>query len=285
MIDSEKLRITTLVENSTACALAKAEWGLSIIIEAGETSYLFDTGASDLVIQNAETLNIDLSGIDGIVLSHGHWDHTGGLLSVLKRTCQKDIPVIAHPGVFNRKYYYNKDTKKYKYIGIPHRTELLEDAGARFKLSSGPIWLSDDIAVSGEVPLTTDFEKVSDEMFVKTENGFIQDPLEDDYSMYIRTDLGLVIILGCAHRGMINTIKNGQDLMKTDRIHMVIGGTHLGPAPEMQVDKTIETLKEMDTRKLGPSHCTGLPVAGKLAREFGDRFFFNTAGKKIWFDE
>jgi 7,8-dihydropterin-6-yl-methyl-4-(beta-D-ribofuranosyl)aminobenzene 5'-phosphate synthase len=107
--------------------------------------------------------------------------------------------------------------------------------------------------------------------------------MNDDQSVYIRTELGLIIFLGCAHRGMINIIHHARKLMDTDRVYMVIGGTHLGPASDHQYRKTVEALREMDVTWLGVSHCTGLPVAAKLARDFEGRFFFNTAGSVIRF--
>ena len=228
-------------------------------------------------------MNLDLKKIEAIVLSHGHIDHTGGLRAVLERIDGAEVRIVAHPGVLHRKFVYDKEKKKYRFGGIPFQRDLLEHAGARFDLHREPVWLTEDIAASGEEPMSTDFESVADKMYLKDEDRFVPDPMEDDQSLYIRTDLGLIVILGCAHRGMINIIHHARELMNSERIYMVIGGTHLSPASGAQVDKTIQALREMDIQWLGVSHCTGLPVAARLAGEFEGRFFFNSAGTVIRF--
>lgn len=283
MLNAENVRITTLAENSTAEPDILAEWGLSVFIEAGEHTFLLDAGTSSVAAKNAEKIGVDLSKTDAIVLSHGHYDHTGGLPSVLSRIGSSNIRVVAHPEVTGKKYVYIKSEDNYRYAGIPYQLEQLENAGARFDFGSAPVRLTEDIAASGEEPMTTEFESVAEDLCLKENGRFVQDPMADDQSLFIRTNLGLVVILGCAHRGMINIIRHAQKLMETDRVYMVIGGTHLGPASENQLNKTIETLREMDVSWLGVSHCTGLKVASKLAHHFAGRFFFNTAGTVIRF--
>jgi 7,8-dihydropterin-6-yl-methyl-4-(beta-D-ribofuranosyl)aminobenzene 5'-phosphate synthase len=260
-----------------------AEWGLSVFIETGKNTFLLDTGTTDLIICNADKLNVDLRKVETVVLSHGHYDHTGGLPAALARIGRDEIRVIAHPDIMGKKYSYRKNTGRYKYVGIPYQPEQLESDGARFEFTKAPVWLTDDIATSGEEPMRTDFESVADNLCLKDGEKFVQDPMNDDQSLYIRTELGLIIILGCAHRGMINIIHHARELMDTERVYMVIGGTHLGPAKDLQYRKTVEALRETDVTWLGVSHCTGLPVAAKLARDFEGRFFFNTAGSVIRF--
>jgi 7,8-dihydropterin-6-yl-methyl-4-(beta-D-ribofuranosyl)aminobenzene 5'-phosphate synthase len=280
---AENIRITTIVENSTSVGGVLAEWGISVFIEVGENCFLLDTGTSGIMVPNADRLGIDLKKTEVLVLSHGHYDHTGGLEAVMQRIHRPEVRVVAHPEVFGRKYSHNKKKNTYRYAGIPFCRDRLESLGARFELGNAPVWLTEDIAASGEEPMTTDFEAVADNLCLKQDGRFVQDPMADDQSLYIRTDLGLIIILGCAHRGMINIIRHARQLMDIDRVYMVIGGTHLGPASQEQVDKTVQALREMDVAWLGVSHCTGLPVAARLAREFEGRFFFNSAGTVIRF--
>jgi 7,8-dihydropterin-6-yl-methyl-4-(beta-D-ribofuranosyl)aminobenzene 5'-phosphate synthase len=258
------------------------EWGLGILVEDGEHRFLLDTGAGQSTVTNADKLKVDLATIEAVVLSHGHNDHTGGLLPLLQRI-GGELRVIAHPRIWDPKYVKDRKTGRYRYAGVPYARQALESAGARFELATGPTWLTPDIAASGEEPMSTDFEAVWDSLFLKTEGGFVPDPVVDDQSLYIRTDLGLVVVLGCAHRGMINIIRHGMSLMATDRLYMVVGGTHLGPAPEPQVLRTVEVLKELDVAWVGVSHCTGLPVASRLDRDLPGRFFFNNAGRTIAF--
>jgi 7,8-dihydropterin-6-yl-methyl-4-(beta-D-ribofuranosyl)aminobenzene 5'-phosphate synthase len=283
MVKTEDVKITTLAENSTADSRMLAEWGLSVLVEAGAHTFLLDAGTTDVAVRNADTLGIDLDTIEAIVLSHGHFDHTGGLLPVLERMARSEVRIIAHPDATAKKYVYKKEIDTYKYAGIPYALDRLTSAGARFQFSKEPVWLTDDIAASGEEPMTTAFESVADNLCLKGGERYIQDPMTDDQSLYIRTDRGLIIILGCAHRGMTNIIRHARKVMETDRVYMVIGGTHLGPAPSEQLEQSIEALREIDAAWLGVSHCTGLPAAVKLAREFEGRFFFNTAGKVITF--
>lgn len=283
MIQTKNLRITTIIDNSTANPQTLGEWGLSVLLEAGPKTYLLDTGTSEATVRNADRLHLDLKKIEAIVLSHGHFDHTGGLQSVLERIGRPEVRIIAHPGVLDSKYGYNKRTKTYRYAGIPYRRDLLEHLGARFEFQKEPVWLSEDIAASGEEPMSTDFESVAANLKLKEKDRFVQDPMADDQSLYIRTELGLIVILGCAHRGMINIITHARKLMDTERVYMVIGGTHLARASETQVDRTVRALKEMDIPWLGVSHCTGLEVAARLAGEFEGRFFFNSAGTVIQF--
>lgn len=283
MLKARNLKITTLTDNSTARAGTLAEWGLSIFVEAGDRAFLFDTGTTNTAVKNADALEVDLKKAEAIILSHGHYDHTGGLLPVLKRIGRKEVRVIAHPAAMEAKYSYKEKTDTYIYVGIPYVKEHLESLGACFKLSRGPVWLSEDIAAGGEEPETTDFEGVASNLCVKDGDAYIQDPMADDQSLYIRTDLGLVIVLGCAHRGMINVIKHAREVMDTEKVYMVLGGTHLSPASPEQLEKTIIALEEMDVTWLGASHCTGLPAAVELSRRLKGRFFFNTAGREIEF--
>jgi 7,8-dihydropterin-6-yl-methyl-4-(beta-D-ribofuranosyl)aminobenzene 5'-phosphate synthase len=283
MIQSENLRITTVIDNSTAKAETLGEWGFSALVEADSHTFLLDAGTSEATVRNADRLGLDLKKVEAIVLSHGHYDHTGGLNSVLERIGRPEIRIIAHPGVLDGKYGYNTKTKSYRYTGMPHRRELLEQLGGRFEFHREPVWMTRDIAASGEEPMSTDFESVAANLKLKVEGRFVQDLMADDQSLYLRTEQGLIVILGCAHRGMINIINHAREVMETDRVYMVIGGTHLSRASGEQIDRTVQTLREMDVRWLGVSHCTGLEVAARLAGEFPGRFFFNSSGTVIRF--
>jgi len=281
MLDIKNLKLTTLCENTSTKTGIIGEWGLSILIDDGKNTFLFDTGFGKSAFNNSVYLNINLNKLTAIILSHGHNDHTGGLYDILK-SVNKKIPVIAHPGVLEKKYM-KKNGEDIKYIGIPHSVETLENFGAVFRLSDELTWLTEDIAVSGKVPMTNSFEKIIGNLFIKKDNDFITDNMEDDQAVYIKTNLGLVVILGCSHRGMINTIKYGQKITKTDKVYLVIGGTHLHKADDKLIENTIEELKNMKTEWLGVSHCTGLKTSIKLANAFKERFFFNNAGSIINF--
>ncbi len=267
------IQITTLSENTANIGLI-GEWGLSILIEADGFKILFDTGQSFSVIHNAGALKIDLSTIDRVVLSHGHFDHTGGLREVLGQT--GGIDIIAHPDTLKPKFAIRDDTEMP--IGIPFSRQKLENLGARFNLTKEPVWITDDIVTSGEIPMLTDYEQVDTGLFVKDGKSLLPDPLLDDLSMAIKTELGLAVILGCAHRGMINTINHLQEVTGEDRVYCVIGGTHLLRATQERLTRTVADLRKTGIQRLGVSHCTGFDASCRLANEFPDIFFVNNTG-------
>jgi 7,8-dihydropterin-6-yl-methyl-4-(beta-D-ribofuranosyl)aminobenzene 5'-phosphate synthase len=269
-----EINITTLSEN-TANQGFLAEWGLSILVEADGQKILFDTGASFSAVHNAQLLGIDLSSVDHIVLSHGHHDHTGGLRDVLRLAGQKEV--IAHPAIWEKKYRRHKGEKE-RYTGIPFAREALESLGASFNMSREPVKLSASIMTTGEVPLLTDYEDIASGLYVKEESGQREDTFPDDLALIIDTEFGLVVILGCAHRGIVNTLRRACELTGKELIYAAIGGTHLYPASEERVVRTAADLKEMGVQVLGVSHCTGFAASAYLAREFGDAFFLNNAG-------
>jgi len=278
------ISVTTLVENTSGVPTLYGEWGQSLLVEVDGLKILFDTGPSGHVIDNAKILGIDLSTIDRIVLSHGHYDHTGGLKDVLalirgSGNRPNGIEVIAHPDIFQEKHFYLKGLPA-KDIGVPGTRAELEALGARFNLSQDPVRLSDNIMTTGEVQISIDFEQIDPTLHVKEEENYLPDQLADDLSLIIKTEKGLIILLGCGHRGLINTILHAQKIAGVEQIYAVIGGTHLISANKVQMDETVKALKRFNITKLGVSHCTGLKSGAILANEFSEAFFFNSAGTK-----
>ena len=228
-----EIKITTLAENS-ATQSCIAEWGLSMLVEADGKTILFDTGLGTAALSNAITLGIDFTKIDVIVLSHGHFDHTGGLLETLKRGGPK--PILAHPDIWTAKYG-SLDNTPARFIGIPHRPEVYEALGGEFHLSTQPQNITDRIMTTGQVPMQTSYETVESYLRVRKDGELKQDELLDDQSMVIDTDYGLVVVLGCAHRGLINTLTHACDIAGKDHIYAAIGGTHLLHASEERLQK------------------------------------------------
>ena len=274
-----KLRITTLSENTAGVGNVLAEAGLSILVETDDINILFDTSSGISASHNADILGIDLNKIDKIVLSHGHCDHIGGLRQVLSKM-RKEVEIIAHPDIWAAKYDHPQGQKDI-YIGMPFQRQELESLGANFTLTTKSIKITDNIMTTGEIPMVTDFEEIEPELWVKEDTGWQPDELLDDQGIVINTEQGLVVITGCAHRGIINTLYHAQQLTGVAQIHMVLGGSHLVGASEERIQLTITALKDLDVQKLGLCHCTGLPVAMVMSQEFGDKFFFNNAGTRI----
>lgn len=274
------INITTLSENTVAAPFLLAEWGLSILVETDEVNILLDTGASNVsAAHNADSLGIDLSRVDKIVISHGHFDHTGGLQQVLQ-LMRREVEIIAHPDMWAAKYARRRGDVK-NYCGIPFQRSLLESLGARFSLTKEPTKITENIMTTGEVPMVTEFEEIEpNRFFVKEGSGWQPDKLLDDQAIIINTEMGLVVLLGCAHHGIINTLYHAQQVTGVKQIHMVMGGCHLVGASEERVLSTVAALKELDVQRVGVSHCTGMSSSVIMAQELGDRFFFNNAGTR-----
>jgi 7,8-dihydropterin-6-yl-methyl-4-(beta-D-ribofuranosyl)aminobenzene 5'-phosphate synthase len=218
--------------------------------------------------------------VDKIVLSHGHTDHTGGLKNVLK-TMGKKVEIVAHPDVVEAKYSGKQEDNR-ENIAMPFQVQELEKLGAHFKLSRTPVKLSADIMTTGEVPMVTDFEAMpADRFFVKEKGKWQADELNDDLALVINTKPGLIVVLGCSHHGMINTLYHAQKITGRKEIRMVIGGCHLINSPVERVYRTIDALQALDIQKIGVSHCTGMEGAAIMAQALGDRFFYNNACTRI----
>jgi 7,8-dihydropterin-6-yl-methyl-4-(beta-D-ribofuranosyl)aminobenzene 5'-phosphate synthase len=272
-----EVKITTLSENSAGAGCI-GEWGLSMLVEADGKKILFDTGAGVAAVHNADLMGVDFSTIDKMVLSHGHYDHTGGLLEVMKRAGKQEI--IAHPDVWARKYG-SLDNTPARYVGIPFIRESLEVMGASFNLTTEPVKLSEHITTTGEVPMLNDYETVETYLRVMEGNDLKQDKINDDLSLVIDTDFGLVVVLGCAHHGIVNNLQRAKKVTGKDNIYAAIGGTHLVHASKDRLEKTAAALLEMGVQYLGVSHCTGFGASAYLAQVFGDRFFHNNAGTRL----
>lgn len=274
------LRITTLSENTVDDLGLLGEWGLSILVETDDTIILFDTGQSISVVHNAEVLGIDLHKVDKIVLSHGHADHTGGLLNVLAQI-GKNVEIIGHPDILIPKYTGKQEDKR-RNIGFPFQVEELESLGAKFTLEKSPVHLTSNIMTTGEVPMVVDFEQIDpDHFFLKKDSEWYPDELKDDLALIIDTAPGLIVLLGCGHRGLINTLYHARKLTGRKEIRLVIGGCHLINSSVERVYMTIAELKELDVRMVGVSHCTGLEASAIMAQELGERFFYNNACTRI----
>jgi len=271
-------KATVLCENYVdGKAGSIAEHGWAVYLETDRGNFLFDTGQGKGIINNALYFKKDLSQVKGIILSHHHWDHTGGLFDVLQQTGK--VNVYSHPHIFKDSFSI-KETGK-RNIGIPFRREILESKGANFVFNTESVEIVPDLILSGEIPRQSLFEKGDKNLMIKDKEGYIQDKILDDQTLFIKTEKGLFIILGCSHSGIINIINYAITITGEEHIHTIIGGTHLGPADEQTREKTIESLKQFDIEKIGVSHCTGLEMSTRLFNEFGNRFFFCNVGKVV----
>ncbi len=271
------IKITTLSENS-AIGKCIGEWGLSILVETDDAKVLFDTSRSFTAVLNAQTMGINLADVDKLVLSHGHYDHTGGLKDLLVHGGHMEI--IAHPDIWAPKYKRPKN-KKPEYIGIPYSKDELEKIGADFKLTVEPVEISASVMTTGEIPKVNDFEAIESLLREKKGDDYAVDEMRDDQALIIKSDDGLVIILGCAHRGVINTLLHAQRITGVSKINAIIGGLHLIRSSAEFIERTISELEKFDIKMVAASHCTGFDACCRLHQVFDDRFMLNYAGTTI----
>lgn len=273
------LKITVLSENTVGSLGGLAgEWGLSLLVETAGKKILYDTGERGNLLPNATALGVDLKGVDMLVISHGHYDHTGGIRAFLNYRGR--LPVYAHPDIFAPHY---KSPEKPRYIGMPYRKEELESLGADFIFTREAIEIVPGLFYGGEVPRMTGSEKNDSSLFTILEGEKVPDPFWDDISLYCVMPEGLLIIVGCAHAGLVNIIEHAKKITAINNVYGIIGGTHLGPVPAEQQEAEIAYLKEQDLHFLAANHCTGLPLIAKLAADFGRRFYFCPAGASFSF--
>ncbi len=272
------IRATILSENSVYHKpRLMAEHGWSVFVETGRDKILFDTGQGQVLLHNARELGVDIEAASSVVLSHRHWDHTGGLRDVVSLT--NGIDVFAHSGLF--KESFRLDNGDAIPAGIPFGRGELESMGARFRFNRYFTEIADSVHLTGEVPRTTPFERGDRRLVARTGSGFCQDPILDDQALIIAMESGLFVLLGCCHAGLVNTLKHVVEKTGQSRIDTLMGGTHLGALPEKECVASIEALKDFDIGRIGVSHCTGAKPALRLEREFGDRFFFCSTGEVI----
>lgn len=275
------IQITILCENLVGKLIGSGEHGFSAFIETDHGRFLFDTGSGHSIISNSLILNRDLKTIGKIFLSHGHYDHTAGLPEVLKLKGRVDVHV--HPHVFLDRIAVLKENGKEtkRFVGIPYKKAYLESLGANFIFNDDFLEVEKGIFLTGEVPRKTSFEKPDPRLFSEMEGKTTHDLFLDDQSLILDTDKGIVLILGCAHPGMINIIYHVINKMGKEKFHAILGGTHLDFLTPEQLEESVKALKKLEIEKIGVSHCTGMRAAFRLHQEFGDRFFYGCVGSVL----
>lgn len=281
MEEATFLKITVVVDNNVppgAQGPFRAEHGLSVLLETGVRKILFDAGPSDIILHNLSLLGIHPREIDAVVLSHGHYDHTGGLGSFLTMA-RKKMPIYSHPGIFQPRYSVKGE--QCRYVGIPFTKEYLVHLGADFHDVSEPLELVPNLWISGAVPRETAYEEGDVSLVVPDTTceccgdvplPWRKDSLPDDMAMYIRCAEGLVVLGGCAHSGIINMVNHGLQVTGSIRVKGLIGGTHLGPTTEAQQNATMSALEWFAPDFIASNHCTGFAMMAKLSQVFGKKF-------------
>lgn len=276
------LSITVLVENTANRQGLLAEHGLAFWIERDRRRILFDTGQGLALQHNAAALGIDLAGADEIALSHGHYDHTGGLAAALARFGR--ARVYAHLTAFRARFVKDHDGRV-RSVGSPieSRDWLSSRVGQAIATRSGPVSMGDGVWLSGEVPRRNDFEDTGGAFYLD-EACTEPDPVIDDQAMFFETAKGLVVLLGCAHAGVVNTLEHIRAATGGTRVYAVLGGMHLLGAGERRMAETVKQLSSMNTEQVGLAHCTGFSAMTRLYHELPDRCFHCVAGTRVDFE-
>lgn len=251
------MKLTVLVDNNTIIDdYYLGEPAVSFYIEDQDKKILFDVGYSDIFIKNAEAMNIDLNQVDVVALSHGHNDHTLGMVHLKDKVDTKKMELIAHSKCFEEKYYGDME------IGSPFSKEEIREM---FKYVEGdkPYHITDNLIYLGQIPRTNDFENKDPVGKVKEDGNLVDDYLVDDTAMVYRTEEGIFVITGCSHSGICNIIEYAKKVCDDHRVLGVIGGFHLLKENE-QVEKTVEYLENCHMKMAYPCHCVSLSAKVKM---------------------
>lgn len=271
---AKKLELTILSENNVESRKLLAEHGLSVYFKYNDRQYLFDTGQGEVLFSNALKLGIDLKEIDTVFLSHGHDDHTGGLEKLLE--IKPEIRVFAHSDIFQLKY--KKVDDSLEFIG----TELEISALNNFTAAETTIAAAAGIYNTGEIPAPK-ASYINERYVVENEDGQVTDPFDDDTSLYIETESGIVILLGCSHKGVKNIIDEIRANVEGKKIAAVLGGMHLKRADRKEIEELIEYFRELELDLLAPMHCTGREASVMFKEALGDLVQLASVGDKFEF--
>ncbi len=286
----DSLTITVAAEDSVLYESPfLGQHGISLYLEACSAGFrrniLVDVGQNpEALLYNMKLLDIDPSSIDALILTHCHYDHTQGLVELLKAMGKSDVPVIAHPTLFRLNFI---DKPFLRHVGVMSSDSRrnIEKSGGTLFLTSDPLQLLPGLSTSGVIRRRTDFEEVG--IPLKTIDGegrVTDDTMNDDISVIASTgESGIVVMSGCSHAGIINITRQARKLFGQDKVASVIGGLHLVEAPLERIRKTVSALKELEVDSVYAGHCTGFEAQAELRSEFGQRFTPLRTGMRITF--
>ncbi len=276
------MRVTVLVEDYSGYESPfLAQHGVSFLIEKGGRRILFDTGQSaEPVLHNMGLLGVEPGSIDYVFLSHCHYDHTGGLLGILK-AIGKRVPIIAHPMIFRRHFV----TRPYlREVGVPFGREEIESL-AELYLTADPVEIVEGVYSTGEIREREGFERANIGVYTVKDGRIVEDELLDDMSLVAKTSNGPVVISGCSHAGIVGIVKHAVRLTGEKGIRAVIGGFHLIDASGERIERTVREFLKLGVEEVYTGHCTGLRAEAAFLRAYGERFHKLHSGMVIDFPD
>jgi len=275
-MDNKSICYKFLVENKTEHTGLLAEHGLSIYIEADGKKILFDAGATDIVIHNAEVMGVDLTDVDLAAISHGHYDHTGGFPAFCK--INEKAPIYIHKDAFRDSYGFREGKPEDEKSGIIWTAEERAALADRLTFTDGPVYITDNICITGTVPYA-EGTSITENFYYKDEEGRWQkDDMSHEQVLVIREPDGLYIFSGCSHRGVISALEAGKAMYPGERVAVMVAGMHLYSASEEDRKYVVDQMAAEGLDKVMPVHCTGIKAICDLKTKLGDACVVAVAG-------
>ncbi len=284
--NGEKMKVTVLCENSVVVPFPgglMGEHGLAFLVE-GEKTTLYDTAQGVGLMNNLKILGKNIDSIDRVIISHGHYDHTGGLMQFLSER-KSSTPVYIHEDGFFEKVALIETEGQIieRPIGIQNSRKEYEEKGAEFKFLNNFTKMDKDLYTICDVKRPEGWKTWDTRLKCRKSGEIVDDQFNDDLSLLLETDSGPVVLLGCAHAGVVEILDNISAETGHNEFHAVLGGTHLGTAPLEYIDKSIDCLKKYKVKVIGTSHCTGFSASNIIRNRFEKEFTTASVGNSFDF--
>lgn len=267
-------RLTVVVDNKAENDFV-AEHGFSLYVETTEGNYLLDAGQKEALLPNLNNLGIAPADISTLVLSHGHYDHTGGVADLIEQN--RDIEIYLHAGVFQPRYSLDGEEPTIVKMPLAAMEAVMHHAESRTHWLTKPMIVSGSVGITGPIPRRTDYEDTGGSFFLDPDGHEI-DTIQDDIAMYIKEKDGLIVCVGCCHSGLVNTLTRITEVTGENRIALVIGGLHLHNASSQRLEKTVEELNRFKIGRIVACHCSGDDAVKYLRENLNAEVSFGHAG-------